>query len=170
MLGPALADPQQLEEEEDSEEAEGAGLDIKVDLAKRRKRLEAQLFAVPRRRRKNDFWPSALETDKAEASQPIKCELPIKSEEALPKAVKRELVATSSNPSGADDAPSSALLKRRRRGDARSEEGADNGEASEDTREPYSTGRTLRGLPHDDLLRLAGQLEHRYLGSVAVTA
>jgi len=168
VLGPALADPERLDEE-DSVEADGGdgdGVDpenVKAHLAKRRKRLATQLFAVPGRRRRMlaESWPKdsqsiATAVNAKVELQGLKQEVPIKRE-----AVKRELAAFPSDPSSAEDAPPGALLKRRRRG-----AGAERPEADAvDDRTPENAGRMMRGLPHADLLRLAGQLEHRYLGT-----
>eukprot|EP00439_Symbiodinium_sp_Y106_P033541 s3652_g4.t1 len=168
VLGPALADPERLDEE-DSVEADGSdgdGVDpenVKAHLAKRRKRLATQLFAVPGRRRRMlaESWPKdsqsiATAVNAKVELQGLKQEVPIKRE-----AVKRELAAFPSDPSSAEDAPPGALLKRRRRG-----AGAERPEADAvDDRTPENAGRMMRGLPHADLLRLAGQLEHRYLGT-----
>ncbi|CAE7528119.1 RH25 [Symbiodinium sp. CCMP2456] len=164
VLGPALADPERFDEE-DSVEADGDGggvepEDVKAHLAKRRKRLATQLFAVPGRRRRMlaESWPkdSHAVNAKVELHQGLKQEVPIKRE-----AVKRELAAFPSDPSSADEPPG-ALLKRRRRGGA----GAERSQADAvGDMTPGNAGRMMQGLPHADLLRLAGQLEHRYLGA-----
>ncbi|CAE7454696.1 unnamed protein product [Symbiodinium natans] len=171
VLGPTLADPEQFDDE-DSVEAEGVPLEnVKAHLAKRRKRLEAQLFAVPGRRRRKvaDSWPKGSETtaDRKEGKD-LKQEVPIKHEEARPPAVKRELSGFPSE-RGEEDAHST-LLKRRRQGDAKREVGDDGSEGRSEASDVVGPagaagGRMMRGLPHADLLRLAGQLEHRYLGA-----
>ncbi|CAE7524184.1 cfap299 [Symbiodinium microadriaticum] len=165
VLGPALADPERFDEEDFVEaDGDGGGVepeDVKAHLAKRRKRLATQLFAVPGRRRRMlaESWPkdSHAVNAKVELHQGLKQEVPIKRE-----AVKRELAAFPSDPSSADDMPGGALLKRRRRGGA----GAERTQADAvGDRTPENAGRMMQGLPHADLLRLAGQLEHRYLGT-----
>eukprot|EP00435_Cladocopium_sp_Y103_P075018 s94_g53.t1 len=150
-----LAEPleEPLEEEDSELEAEEVG-DVKMHLARRRKRLEAQLFATGRRRSKADGWPK----------QEMKAEpMPLKKEKREATFVKRELDRGTSA-DGQQSSPARSLLKRRRRGP-----GEEDGICEES---PAKQGRVMRGLPRTDLLRMAGNLERRYLcsDSLAVTA
>ncbi|CAL1132565.1 unnamed protein product, partial [Cladocopium goreaui] len=151
-----LAEPleEPLEEEDSELEAEEVG-DVKMHLARRRKRLEAQLFATGRRRSKADGWPK----------QEMKAEpMPLKKEKREATFVKRELDRGTSA-DGQQSSPARSLLKRRRRGP-----GEEDGICESES--PAKQGRVMRGLPRSDLLRMAGNLERRYLcsDSLAVTA
>jgi len=151
-----LAEPleEPLEEEDSELEAEEVG-DVKMHLARRRKRLEAQLFATGRCRSKADGWPK----------QEMKAEpMPLKMEKREATFVKRELDRGTSA-DGQQSSPARSLLKRRRRGP-----GEEDGICESES--PAKQGRVMRGLPRSDLLRMAGNLERRYLcsDSLAVTA
>lgn len=145
-LGPALEEPLQVSDDE-----ERPGRDI--DLAQRRKQLHSQLFAKRRRQTVRGSWPqgswpqSAPEVVKAEPLLSAKREL---------GAAKRELGASPAVASS----EASGLLKRRRQGCAPSAE-----EDEEGDKPPLQAEgrRSLHGLPCEDLLHLAGQLERRYL-------
>mmetsp|Transcript_54740 Transcript_54740/g.86918 ORF Transcript_54740/g.86918 Transcript_54740/m.86918 type:complete len:336 (-) Transcript_54740:79-1086(-) len=150
-----LAEPleEPLEEEDSELEAEEVG-DVKMHLARRRKRLETQLFATGRRRSKADGW----------LKQEMKAEpMPLK-EKREATFVKRELDRGTSA-DGQQSSPARSLLKRRRRGP-----GEEDGICESES--PAKQGRVMRGLPRSDLLRMAGNLERRYLcsDSLAVTA
>jgi len=148
-LGEPLEGP--LDEEE-SEEPYEVG-DMKEQLARRRKRLESQLFATGKRRKKADGWPK----------QEVKAEPKMKKEiQREAAAVKRELGQGTPRMVGASPG---SLLKRRRRGPNDQDEPCE-------AESPMKQGRVLRGLPRTDLLQMAGHLERRYLcgNSLAVAA
>eukprot|EP00434_Breviolum_minutum_P046323 symbB.v1.2.041821.t1/scaffold8693.1/size5334/1 len=101
-LGEPLEGP--LDEEESEEPCEVG--DMKEQLARRRKRLESQLFATGKRRKKADGWPK----------QEVKAEPKMKKEiQREAAAVKREL-GQGTAPRMVGASPGS-LLKRRRRGE-----------------------------------------------------
>jgi len=169
-LGPSLAEPLAAPEvsDEDTDDDPGSG-DVKSHLAKRRKRLEAQLFAGRRKRKAKDGWPKAPEL-KVEAMPTAKREMHAKREAGIVKREPGPRVASPSTlvPEGgcrltdegdAAESCDSGLLKRRR--------GGDRSQPEDEASESPGRGRTLRGLPRTDLLRLAGHLERRYMSSWA---
>ncbi|CAJ1398299.1 unnamed protein product [Effrenium voratum] len=140
-LGPSLAEPLAAPEvsDEDTDDDPGSG-DVKSHLAKRRKRLEAQLFAGRRKRKAKDGWPKAPEL-KVEAMPTAKREMHAKREAGIVKREPGPRVASPSTlvPEGgcrltdegdAAESCDSGLLKRRRGG-------------------PSTPFRTLRALPFE---------------------
>eukprot|EP00930_Biecheleria_cincta_P046657 TRINITY_DN32203_c0_g1_i1.p1 TRINITY_DN32203_c0_g1~~TRINITY_DN32203_c0_g1_i1.p1 ORF type:complete len:650 (+),score=120.77 TRINITY_DN32203_c0_g1_i1:173-2122(+) len=152
-LGPALEEPLQVSDDEEGRPGRGsANGDFQSHLAQRRKQLHSQLFAKRRRQTVRGSWPqgswpqSAPEAVKAEPLLSAKRE----------HCIKRELGAS---PAAASP-EASFFLKRRRRGCAPLAEDDDEGDKPPLQAEGR---RSLHGLPREDLLQLAGQLERRFL-------
>eukprot|EP00913_Durusdinium_trenchii_P008046 g7545.t1 len=114
--------------------------DVRSHLAKRRKRLESQLFGGRRRKRAADGWPK--QELKEEIS--LKKEIRTKQEVAF---VKREL----GQGRGAPECSTST------------KQAVCRGPILAGPEHPLKRGRHMNGLPQSELLRMAGHLERRYL-------
>eukprot|EP00438_Fugacium_kawagutii_P017355 Skav201535 [mRNA] locus=scaffold1616:86162:91948:+ [translate_table: standard] len=162
-----LAEPLEEPLEEDSDlETPDRDVNVKAHLARRRKHLEAQLFATGRRRSKADGRSKHVKAEPV----PLKKEM---KREAAELAFARSELSQGAFADGQEPeastlfggSPGKSLLKRRRKGQAE-----DDGRCESES--PAKRGRVMSGLPRTDLLRMAGSLERRYLcsGSLAVTA
>lgn len=157
-LGPALEEPLQVSDDEEARPSRGvASEDLQSQLAIRRKQLHSQLFAKRRRQTVRGRWPQGSwpqpppEVMKAEPLLSAKREL----------CIKRELGTSLASPTAASP-EAAGLLKRRRQGHAPS---AEEDEEEVDSKPSLQAEglRSLHGLPREDLLQLAGQLERRFL-------
>lgn len=157
-LGPALAEPLQVSDDEEARPCHGTtSEDLQSHLAIRRKQLHSKLFAKRRRQTVRGSWPQGSwpqpppEVMKAE---------PLLSAKREPR-IKRELSTSLASPTVASP-EAAGLLKRRRQGRAPL---AEEDEEEVDGKPSLQAEglRSMHGLPREDLLQLAGQLERRFL-------